>query len=371
MKTKSLGIVLGIAALSTVGAYFALSRGTKTADFEPGAPFLPELSTKAGSIDRIELERGATKIELVRDGVVWRLSSSDGYPARFEEIKGLVSGVSSLKTDQKMTAQKDRQTELALAWPDGGGRAARARLLAGNETVADIILGEERANPRAQFVRREAEDQCWRVLGSVLVEIEPRRWVDAELLAIPEGEVRAVFVNGLHISSTESPEGKISYQVVENSPLVMATDYEWTAPRSAVAQRTLPSWLSRLELDDVRRAKVGGVSGGAIDPALSPEFDMVRGTLKINAVRDGDAVWISFDAKAKDGAPSAAEMNAKKKYPGDPYVPDWKDFAAKHTGWQYKLPLWKLNSLEEATKTPIATEKPTDPTAPTVVPSPG
>jgi hypothetical protein len=134
--------------------------------------------------------------------------------------------------------------------------------LAGNETVADIILGEERANPRAQFVRREAEDQCWRVLGSVLVEIEPRRWVDAELLAIPEGEVRAVFVNGLHISSSESPEGKISYQVVENSPLVMATDYEWTSSRSAVAQRTLPSWLSRLELDDVRKAKVGGVAYG-------------------------------------------------------------------------------------------------------------
>ena len=67
MKTKTLGIVLGIAALSTVGAYFALSRGTKTADFEPGAPFLPELSTKAGSIDRIELERGEDRV-----GARWR-----------------------------------------------------------------------------------------------------------------------------------------------------------------------------------------------------------------------------------------------------------------------------------------------------------
>jgi hypothetical protein len=82
-------------------------------------------------------------------------------------------------------------------------------------------------------------------------------------------------------------------------------------------------------------------------------------------------VWISFAAKPKDGAPSAAEINAKKKYPGDPYVPDWTEFAAKHAGWQYKLPAWKLNSLEEANRIPAASEQPADPTAPTVIPSAG
>ena len=95
-------------------------------------------------------------------------------------------------------------------------------------------------------------------------------------------------------------------------------------------------------------------------PAISPEFDMVRGTLKVNAVRDGDAVWISFEAKPKDGAPSAAEINAKKKYPGDPYVPDWAEFAAKHAGWEYRLPVWKLNSLEEAGKIPVGGDQSAD-----------
>lgn len=364
MKTKTLAIVLGIAAASIAGAYFALSRGTKTAEFTPGGPFLPELAAKAGAIDRIEIEREGKRLEVVRDGTTWRLASSDGYPARFEEIKGLVSGLAGLKLDQKMTARKDRHAELGLAWPEATGKGARVHLFAGSESVTDVVLGEERANPRAQFVRREADDQTWRVLGSVLVEIQPRRWTDAELLAIPDGEVRAVTVNGLHIAGEEGDGGKISYKAVENSPLVAPSAFEWTEKRSAAAIRTLPSWLSRLELDDVRKAK-----GGAVDPALSPSFDMVRGTLKVNAVRDGDAVWISFEAKPKEGAPSAAEINAKKKYPGDPYVPDWTEFAAKHAGWEYKLPVWKLNSLEEAGKVPLDGDKPADPTAPTVIPS--
>lgn len=367
MKTKTLGVVIGIAALSIAGAYFALSKGTKTAEFQPGGVFFEGLEAKAGSIDRIELERSGKRLEVVRDGSMWKLASSDGYPARFEEVKGLVTGLAGLKADQKMTARKERHAELGLAWPDEKGKGARARLLSGSDVVADVILGEERANPRAQFVRRESEEQTWRVLGSVLIDIEPRRWTDAELVALPEGEVRGVKFNGLDITGEPNAEGRVDYKVVEGSPMVAASEFEWTPTRRTVALRTLPSWLARLELDDVRKAK-----GGTPDAALSPEFDMVRGTLKINAVRDGDAVWFSFVATPKEGAPSAAEINAKKKYPGDPYVPDWKEFAAKHAGWEYKLPTWKLNSLEEAAKVPADAEKdPRDPTKPTIIPPAG
>jgi hypothetical protein len=365
MKTKTLSIVLGLAALSVAGAYLALSRGTRTAEFEPGAAFLADLGARSGSVDRIELERSGKRMELVRDGGAWRVATADGYPARFEEVKGLVSGLASLKIDQRMTARPERHGELALAWPDDSGRGARVVLRAGSEPVVEVVLGEERASPRSQFIRRGGEDQTWRVLGSVLVDIEPRRWVEAELLSLPEGEVRAVSVNGLRIEGTEDASGRIAYAAVESSPLVAPTEFEWTPARTAAAVRVLPSWLSRLELDDVRKAK-----GGEPDAAISPEFDMVRGVLKVNAVREGDAVWISFIATPKDGAPSASEINARKKYPGDPYVPDWSDFSAKHAGWEYRLPSWKLNTLDEANRlTADDNAPPPDPSAPTVIPS--
>lgn len=387
MKSKQLAVIVALAAISVGGAYLALSKGgSKSSEIARGEPFLPQVAEVAPKVVRIELERGGagetTRRELRKEGDGWILVTSDGYPVRFEEVKGLVAGLTSLKIDDRMTAKKERHGELGLAWtaetPDSSGRGARVRLYddstdTGAAPVVDVVLGEERANPRAQFVRRFSEDQCWRVLGSVLVDIDPRRWVEAELLAIPDGEVRGVTFNGLTLVGTEGADGRVTYAAAENAtPLAaLATEsgtVQWTDARKEVATRTLPNWLSRLELDDVRRAK-----GGAPDPALSATFDMVRGTLKVNAVRDASdpsAVWISFEAAPKEGAPSADEINAKKKYPGDPYIPDWKAFAAKHAGWEYKLPGWKLNALEEAAKLPDeATGDGADPNQPTRIPS--
>jgi|GEM_PF-436255 len=388
MKSKQLAVIVALAAISVGGAYLALSKGgSKSSEIARGEPFLPQVAEVAPKVVRIELERGGasgtTRRELRKEGDGWILVTSDGYPVRFEEVKGLVAGLTSLKIDDRMTAKKERHGELGLAWtaetPDSSGRGARVRLYTSNPDsagagsaaapVVDVVLGEERANPRAQFVRRFSEDQCWRVLGSVLVDIDPRRWVEAELLAIPDGEVRGVTFNGLTLVGTEGADGRVTYAAAENAtPLAAPGTVQWTDARKEVAIRTLPNWLSRLELDDVRRAK-----GGAPDPALSATFDMVRGTLKVNAVRDASdpsAVWISFEAAPKEGAPSADEINAKKKYPGDPYIPDWKAFAAKHAGWEYKLPGWKLNALEEATKLPDeATGDGADPNQPTRIPS--
>ncbi|MEY3141579.1 MAG: hypothetical protein RLY21_72 [Planctomycetota bacterium] len=353
---KTTALILAASAACVGLAVFAVSRGTKSAAIEPGGPFITALADAQASIDRIEIARGGDTMALVRDGNAWTLASRDGYPARFEEVKALISGLASLRTDQKMTAKKERHDELALAWPDASGRGAKVRVLAGEKPVTEMVLGEERANPRSQYVRRADEDQCWRVLGSVVADLETRRWIEAELLSLPEGEVEGVAMNGLEIKGTAGADGKKTFAAGESAAPVVASDFEWTDLRKAAALRSLPGWLARLELEDVRKAK-----GGTVDPAISPSFDMVRGTLKVNAVRDGDSVWISFEAAPKPGAPSAEEINAKRKYPGDPFVPDWAEFAKKHAGWEYKLPAWKLASLEEALKTPTAEGDPNQP----------
>jgi hypothetical protein len=358
---RTTAVILAASAACVGLAVFAVTRGTKTAETAPGGPFVGGLREAQASIDRIEVARGDKEVVLVRDGGNWTVASRDGYPARFEEVKGLISGLESLTTDQRMTAKRERHDELALAWPDASGRGARVRVLAGDKPVAEVVLGEERANPRSQFVRRFDEEQCWRVVGSVMVDVETRTWVDAELLSLPEGEVDAVAINGLELKGAAGADGKKAFTASESALPVAATGFAWTDMRKAAAIRSLPGWLGRLEFEDVRKA-----TGGAADPAISPVFDMVRGTLKVHAVRDGDSVWISFEATPKGGAPSAEEINARKKYPGDPFVPDWSEFAKKHAGWEYKLPGWKAGSLEEAFKTPAAEG---DATQPVRVPS--
>jgi hypothetical protein len=358
-KHKTLVLILAASAACVAGAVFALRRDPMSMIVAAGVPFLPTLADKAASIDRAEIERGGKSLVLVRAGGgtdEWTLESRDGYPARFEELKGIVSGLATMRIDQRMTALPERHAELGLAWPDAAGRAARVRLLAGGEVVADVVVGDERANPRAQFARMADEPQTFRALGSIVVDTDTRRWVDAELLSLPEGEVDSVLVDGLEVKATVAADGAKSYAANEAGALVTAGGFEWTDLRKAAAVRSLPGWLARLELADVRKA-----TEGAVDPAISPTFDMVRGTLKVRAVRDGDGVWISFEATPKEGAPSAEEINARRKHAGDPFVPDWAEFARKHAGWEYKLPAWKVTSLEEALKTPATRGDPSQP----------
>ncbi len=366
MKSTTITVVFGLAGLSLVGAYFALSRSEFSSTIERGAPFVSGLSEQAASLRRIEIDRGGKHIELVKNGESWTLASSDGYPAQFESIKSLVSGLENLKVDDRMTALVDRHEKLALAWPDDSGRGARVRLY-GDALLPmyDLMLGEERSSPRAQFLRRTNEDQCWRVLGSVGADVEPQHWINAELLSIPDGEVRGVLFNGLELRGIEGADGKVTYTSVDQAPLAPAGSIEWTEPRIVVALRTLPSWLSRLEMMDVRKS-----TNTAADPTISPTFDMVRGTLTVHCVRESDAVWISFSATPKPGAPSAEAINAKKKYSGDPCIPDWTEFIAKHAGWEFKLPEWKRTALEEAANMPADGEVSEDPNRPTRVPRP-
>jgi hypothetical protein len=53
---------------------------------------------------------------------------------------------------------------------------------------------------------------------------------------------------------------------------------------------------------------------------------------------------------AKPDTPSAAEINAKRKYPGDPFVPDWTEFNTKVSTWEFMMPEWKVNALAGARK---------------------
>ena len=107
MKSKTLIVVLGISAASVAGAYMALSQSKTSSEIARGAQFLPRIGEIAAQLTRVEIERGMQKISLVRDGTSWMLASSDGYPVRFEEVKGLVAGLDALKLDDRMTSRTE------------------------------------------------------------------------------------------------------------------------------------------------------------------------------------------------------------------------------------------------------------------------
>ena len=336
------------AGLVGLAVWLSTSRSGPSPLAAEGDAAFPEIVAAANDVTRIELEGFSNVIRLQRVPAgaggepTWIVETSGGYPARFDAVKGLLAGLSGLRIDQPTTAKPERFGEIGLNWPDSESKARFLRLTAADGTVHEIVLGNERANPRSQYVRRLSENQTWRVRGSVTADLEPNRWFDAELITLPNDETIGAAVDGLAIRKGEG-EAEWSHELVEGTA-------GWDDASIASAKATLPSYLTRLEFEDVQplEAVDGQVSWEGVEREV--EFDTVRGTVKIGLREGPEGTWMRLRTAAKPDAPSAAEINAKRKYPGDPFVPDWAEFNAKVSTWEFLMPEWKVNALAGARK---------------------
>jgi hypothetical protein len=344
------------AGLVALSIYFTRSPSDPSMLAETGDAAFPEIVVAANDIERIEIEgqSGAIRLQRVAAGAggepTWIVETSGGYPARFDAVKGFLAGLSGLKIDQPTTAKPERFGEIGLAWPDPDRKARKAKLVAKDGTVHEIILGNERANPRSQYVRRLADNQTWRVRGSIVADLEPNRWFDAELITLPNDETIGATVDGLAIRKGEG-EAPWSHELAEGGD-------GWDDASIASAKSTLPSYLTRLEFEDVQplEAVDGEVSWEGVEREV--EFDTVRGTVRIGLREGPEGTWMRLRTVARPDAPSAAEINAKRKYPGDPFVPDWTEFNTKVSTWEFLMPEWKVNALAGARKPEAAPVEP-------------
>ncbi|MSR40858.1 MAG: DUF4340 domain-containing protein [Phycisphaerales bacterium] len=341
--------VLGfVVLLLTASAYVLMLSQTKDATDSVGA-FAPELAQRISAISRIEVQRGTDAIILTRDAAgAWKLATSDGYPASTAQVAGLVNGLASLEKDAAMTAKPEKFGELALAWPaTEASVGALVRLFdtpdgsASSAPFAEYVIGQERAKPRTQYLRMLSETQCWRCRGSVSVDVEPQRWMDTTLLSLPDGEVHSAEFDGL--SLTRDPYGKVWTATASE-----ASKEQWTPERIHEAESMLPSWLSRLEFDDVRLAHTTPLADA---PTQTIVFDSLRARVVVHGVTEGDRMWVRFEITPHEGAPKPdaglnGEVNAKYKYGGDPQVPDWAAWNDAHKAWEFRLPAWKVQQLK-------------------------
>ncbi len=336
------GVIVGLAAILVVGAGLLLNRGGEEPDamFERG-PFLGTLGDTIGRLSRIELHRGMESVELVRGSDPndpWTVATAGGYPARIEAVREIVAGLRSLEIAEPLTAKRERHAELGLAWPDASGNAMLVRLLDASDAPLDeIVLGEERWEPRTQYVRRLAEDQTYRCRGAVTAEPTVRAVVDPEIVVIDQQEMRSIAHDGIVLTRGEaSAESPIPAWTAELAGPV--ADGVWPEEQRAAAIQTLPSWAARLDLDDVRRRDREGASWTS-DPALTVTYFLSNATVTVEGMREGEALWVRVSAAASDPAADATTAAAA----ATPF--DWSAWNARMSAWEFRLPEWKATSL--------------------------
>lgn len=104
----------------------------------------------------------------------------------------------------------------------------------------------------------------------------------------------------------------------------------WSVEQVDSAKTGLPSFLERLEIDGVRRAR----TDIAPEPQWSPSFDTRAALVTINGHAESDGVWFTLSVLPRPGAP----VPTPAKRDGDPFVPDWSALSEACDGWEYKMP---------------------------------
>lgn len=341
-RNAVIGIVVGAAALVGVAFLMARSRGV-TPERVRGSALVAGLESRAADIGAIELQRGNANVRLERQaGDRWIVASSDGYPARTELVRALLVSISGLTIDDRMTAKKDRHGELGLAWPDESGKSRLVRFISktpGAPPVAEVILGDERFSPDAVFARLPGQDQTWRTLGRVQVPSDALAWIDRTLISLPTGETVSASLAGLTATPPANDPGpqpgmpRMPWGIAVVEP----EREHWTVEQVDSAKIGLPSFLERLEIDGVRRAR----TDVAPEPQWSPSFDTRSALVTLNGHLEGDGLWFTLSILPRPGAP----VPTPAKSNGDPYVPDWAALSEACDGWEFKMPAWKADTL--------------------------
>ena len=347
-----LPILAVVAGLTTLLAVWAI--GSRVANSSRGlqSSMFPELSTMANAVQAIELLHDEQRIRLERgsDGV-WVLASRDNYPAAVDRVRDLLGGLTNLQQDQALTTKPERHQELNLAWPDPEHRARIVRLFTSAEGAPlEVIIGQERMTPRSTYVRRLPEAQVWRCRGGVNFDIEAGQWMRRDLLSLPSTE----FLGATWLGMSVTPRPMSQEPPTQRSPEMFQTTSDgstpWSAAQMAASRSVLGEWPARLEFSDVRAAHKDFVPSA--DRTIS--FHVKGALLVMEGQHEGDTTWFRLRVEPKTGG----SPPTKEHEIGDPWIPDWNQFAKSVAGWEFQLPAWR-----EAQLTRLRTDKP-EPEAP-------
>jgi hypothetical protein len=310
--------VLGVVCL--VGGWFLGPGATLAAQQSVAAGTLafPDLAPKLQQAAQVQIEHDGKTMSIVRHGDVWGLADRGGYPVQTDKLRGLLTALTELRLVEPRTADAAELERLGLGDPTRPGSTADLlRVLdASGKPIAELVTGHRRMRtggdvPEDVYVRRPNQTQAWLAEGTLEVEDDPSVWLDRDIANIDHAGITSVKVT--------HPDGTTLEFAVQGDKPVM------TAPADHPK-------LDDYKMDDVFRAyefltfndvKRGPDLPGT--PVGQSDFTTEDGmVVHANVHKDGDNVWVAFDASGKG---DAAKIEATVK------------------GWVYQMGGYKAQSL--------------------------
>lgn len=169
------------------------------------------LALDAAQVDRIVIT-GAEREEIAlqrRDGG-WTLPGLAGFPADREKVGDMLAHLLAIREDFPVEAEPGELSGFKVAENDF---ERRITLAGGGKTLATLYLGTPEG-PRQSHARRADQEKVYAVaFGLFEAPVTQADWIDKDLLQLPQEDIAAIQVNGLHLVAAIAGSGDSPWQL--------------------------------------------------------------------------------------------------------------------------------------------------------------
>ncbi|HPF27484.1 MAG TPA: DUF4340 domain-containing protein [Steroidobacteraceae bacterium] len=303
-----------LAALAIIGLALWLAGREPGHTSRVGEPVLPALQANLNAVREIRLGKGdGSAVTLRRRDTDWEVAQR-GYTADSGKVRKLLLDLAALAVRAEKTSEPANYSRLGVEDADIPTAGSVAVAVAAAEQNWQLLVGKQ-DSPRAGFVR--VPDQAVSLLAEplIIVELDPKRWLDRQLLDRAATSVRSVTVIPL-----EGPAYTVQRDNAGQADMTLADMPPKAKLAAPGAANSAADALAGLAFDDVR--KPDSTTNGKTGRATFAFFD--NGTLTIAGRREGEQSYLSI-ISASDPA-----------------------LAARSKGWEYEVPGWKFDQLFKA-----------------------
>ncbi len=299
-------------------AIWISSRRHLERDMVAGALVLPGLEQNVNAVTTVTLRKGdGTHATLQKDGATWRVAER-GWPADVGKVRKLLLDLGALNIVEEKTRLPANYRQLGVE-DVSTPKAAGTRIDVTSPARSWAVIIGKSSGAKSGYVRVASAPQSLLAAPLLIVDSDPKSWLEHALLDVPVARVRQVEEHPAQGPSYTVARDKKEQADFKVSPLPRGRELT-----SAAAAEPITTALGSLTLDDVRK---GGNTDAPTAHALYRTFDGLE--LELSGRKDGthSLIAISVRSTAKEAAAEAERL------------------AARLTGWEFEIPDYKYNAI--------------------------
>lgn len=185
-------IALGIAAFLAIAGALLLSTQRNLPRDPHGSSFLPSLAAELNTVTSLSVLKSSPTpaVTIHKQGDQWTVAERADFPADVLKLRSLLQSLNDAKIREEKTSNPANYSIIGVEDPlKPRASGAQIELITQNRKH-DVIIGKSVGN--GNYVRRAGESASYVIEPSILVETEPRFWIDTKLLDLPADKIQSI-----------------------------------------------------------------------------------------------------------------------------------------------------------------------------------